>query len=55
MIIILYKQYTHIVEPTDENIPEVGLEIVLKSAEISDIVTKLGASPEMREPLLFQC
>ena len=29
-----------------EDIPEVGLDIVLKSAEIADHVTKLGASTE---------
>ena len=33
----LLKQYC-------EYISEVGLEIVLKSAEIADVVTKLGAS-----------
>ena len=29
-----------------EDIPEIGLDIVLKSAEIADHVTKLGASTE---------
>ena len=29
-----------------EDIPEVGLDIVSKSAELADLVTKLGASTE---------
>ena len=37
-----------------EDIPEVDIDIVLKSAEIEDHVTKLGASTEReREQLQF--
>ena len=35
----LLKEYS-------EDIPEVGLDIVLKSVEIADLVTKFGASTE---------
>ena len=35
----LLKQYS-------EDIPELALDIVSKSAEIADLVTKLGASTE---------
>ena len=36
-----------------EDIPEVGLDIVLKSAEIVDHVTKLGASTERENSYNF--
>ena len=44
--LILWSQPMDQLKQYSEDIPEVGLEIVLKSAEIEDLVTKLGASTE---------
>ena len=52
MVTISYKQYTRIVEPTEllkrysEDIPHVNT--VSKSAEIADLVMKLGESTERK-------
>ena len=44
--LILWSQLMELLKRYSEDVPEVALDIVSKSAEIADPVTKLGASTE---------
>ena len=51
--LILWSQLMELLKRYSEYIPEVAIDIVSKSAEIADLVTKLGASVERENSYNF--
>ena len=55
--LILWSQLLELLTTNDnsEDIPEVGLDIVLRSAQIADLVKNLGVSMERENSYDFNC